>query len=62
MRIKNKHRKSEAPNNRGGLWAFPNAILEGNPEEIKKKSLADLMLHLVFYAKIGSEEGQTSMY
>ena len=32
------------------------AILEGNPEEIKKE-VGDLLLHLVFYAKIGSEQG-----
>jgi XTP/dITP diphosphohydrolase len=37
-------------------FELSDAILEGNPEEIKKE-LGDLMLHLVFYAKIGSEEG-----
>lgn len=35
-------------------YELSDAILEGNPEEIKKE-LGDLMLHLVFYAKIGSE-------
>jgi XTP/dITP diphosphohydrolase len=37
-------------------FELSDAILEGNPEEIKKE-LGDLMLHIVFYAKIGSEEG-----
>ncbi len=35
-------------------YELSDAILEGNPDEIKKE-LGDLMLHLVFYAKIGSE-------
>lgn len=35
-------------------YELSDAILENNPEEIKKE-LGDLMLHLVFYAKIGSE-------
>jgi len=34
--------------------------LEGNPEEIKKE-LGDLLLHIVFYARIGSEEGNFDM-
>ena len=33
------------------------AILEGDLNEIKKE-LRDLMLHLVFYARIGSEKGE----
>jgi XTP/dITP diphosphohydrolase len=37
-------------------FELSDAILEGNPEEIKKE-LGDIMLHLVFYAKIGSEQG-----
>ncbi len=37
-------------------FELSDAILEGNPEEIKKE-LGDILLHLVFYAKIGSEEG-----
>lgn len=37
-------------------FELSDAILEGNPEEVKKE-LGDLLLHLVFYAKIGSEEG-----
>lgn len=37
-------------------FELSDAILEGNPEEIKKE-LGDLLLHIVFYAKIGSEEG-----
>ena len=32
------------------------AILQGNPDEIKKE-LGDLLLHIVFYAKIGEESG-----
>ena len=35
-------------------YELSDAILENNLEEIKKE-LGDLMLHLVFYAKIGSE-------
>jgi len=31
------------------------AILDGKPDEIKKE-LGDLLLHIVFYAKIGSEQ------
>lgn len=37
-------------------FELSDAILDGNPEEIKKE-LGDLLLHLVFYAKIGDEEG-----
>jgi XTP/dITP diphosphohydrolase len=36
-------------------FELSDAILEGNPEEIKKE-LGDLLLHIIFYAKIGSEE------
>jgi len=36
------------------VYELSDAILEGNKDEIKKE-LGDLMLHLVFYAKIGSE-------
>ncbi len=36
-------------------YELSDAILEKNMEEIKKE-LGDLMLHLVFYAKIGSEK------
>ncbi|MEN2282860.1 nucleoside triphosphate pyrophosphohydrolase [Algoriphagus sp. SE2] len=35
-------------------FELSDAILEGNPEEIKKE-LGDILLHIVFYAKIGSE-------
>jgi MazG family protein len=38
-------------------FELSDAILEGNPEEVKKE-VGDLLLHLVFYAKIGSEQGQ----
>ncbi len=37
-------------------FELSDAILESNPEEIKKE-LGDILLHIVFYAKIGSEEG-----
>lgn len=37
------------------LYELSDAILDDNKEEIKKE-LGDLMLHLVFYAKIGSEQ------
>lgn len=36
-------------------FELSDAILEGNPEEVKKE-LGDILLHIVFYAKIGSEE------
>ena len=35
-------------------YELSDAILEGDREEIRKE-IGDLMLHLVFYAKIGSE-------
>ena len=35
-------------------YELADAIIEGNQEEIKKE-LGDLLLHIVFYAKIGSE-------
>lgn len=38
------------------LYELSDAILEGNYSEIKKE-LGDLMLHLVFYSKIASEQG-----
>ena len=37
-------------------FELSDAILEGNPDEIKKE-LGDILLHIVFYARIGSEEG-----
>ena len=37
-------------------YELAGAILENNPDDIMKE-LGDLMLHIVFYAKIGSEEG-----
>lgn len=36
------------------LYELSDAILDGNDEEIKKE-LGDIMLHIVFYAKIASE-------
>ncbi len=37
-------------------FELSDAILQGDAEEIKKE-VGDLLLHLVFYAKIGSEQG-----
>jgi len=37
-------------------YELADAIIENNPDEVKKE-LGDLMLHIVFYAKIGSETG-----
>lgn len=37
-------------------FELSDAILQGDAEEVKKE-VGDLLLHLVFYAKIGSEEG-----
>tara|TARA_R110000868_G_scaffold316873_1_gene577733 strand:+ start:172 stop:978 length:807 start_codon:yes stop_codon:yes gene_type:complete len=37
-------------------YELSDAILENNLEEVKKE-IGDLMLHMVFYAKIGSEKG-----
>jgi MazG family protein len=37
-------------------YELADAIIENQPEEIMKE-LGDLMLHIVFYAKIGSENG-----
>ena len=36
-------------------YELGDAILENNNEEIKKE-LGDLLLHIIFYAKIGSEK------
>lgn len=38
-------------------YELSDAILDGNPSEISKE-LGDILLHIVFYAKIGSEQGQ----
>ena len=38
------------------LYELTDAIAEGNMQEVKKE-LGDVMLHLVFYAKIASETG-----
>jgi MazG family protein len=37
-------------------YELSDAILQGNADEIKKE-LGDLLLHIVFYAKIGEEKG-----
>ncbi len=39
------------------LYELSDAILEGDDEEIKKE-LGDIILHMVFYAKIASETGK----
>jgi MazG family protein len=41
-------------------FELADAILEENPDEIMGE-LGDLMLHIVFYAKIGSETGEFDM-
>ncbi|NQU85618.1 MAG: nucleoside triphosphate pyrophosphohydrolase [Mariniphaga sp.] len=41
-------------------YELGDAILQGDLQEIKKE-LGDLMLHIVFYAKIGSEKGEFDM-
>jgi XTP/dITP diphosphohydrolase len=41
-------------------YELSEAILEKNPVEIRNE-LGDLMLHIVFYAKIGSETGSFTM-
>lgn len=41
-------------------FELSDAILEGDPEEIKKE-LGDILLHIVFYARIGAEEGNFDM-
>lgn len=38
-------------------FELSDAILQGDAEEIKKE-VGDLLLHLIFYAKIGSEQGR----
>ena len=38
-------------------YELADAILEENPDEIMRE-LGDLLLHIVFYAKIGSETGE----
>ena len=39
------------------VYELSDAILHDNPDEIKKE-LGDLLLHIVFYAKIGEERGE----
>ena len=41
-------------------YELSEAILEEDPESVRKE-LGDLMLHIVFYAKIGSEKGAFDM-
>lgn len=41
-------------------YELADSITSGNDEEIKNE-LGDLMLHLVFYARIGSEKGKFTM-
>ncbi|MFZ5941074.1 MAG: nucleoside triphosphate pyrophosphohydrolase [Bacteroidota bacterium] len=41
-------------------YELADAIMENNPEGMKKE-LGDLMLHIVFYGKIGSEQEQFDM-
>jgi MazG family protein len=41
-------------------YELGDAILQNNPEEIKKE-LGDLIMHIAFYAKIGNESGSFTM-
>lgn len=41
-------------------YELSDAILEGDMQEIKKE-LGDIMLHMVFYSKIGSETGDSDV-
>lgn len=38
------------------VYELADAILDGNQEEVRKE-LGDILLHIVFYARIGSEQG-----
>jgi XTP/dITP diphosphohydrolase len=38
------------------VYELADAILEGNQDEVRKE-LGDILLHIVFYARIGSEQG-----
>jgi len=42
------------------VYELGDAVLENNDQEIKKE-LGDILLHIVFYAKIGEEQGQFDM-
>ncbi|MFW5851225.1 MAG: MazG nucleotide pyrophosphohydrolase domain-containing protein, partial [Bacteroidota bacterium] len=42
------------------VYELADAILEGDRDEIKKE-LGDVLLHIVFYAKIGSEQDAFSI-
>ncbi|NLK81965.1 MAG: nucleoside triphosphate pyrophosphohydrolase [Bacteroidales bacterium] len=42
------------------VYELADAIIEGNVSDIKKE-LGDVLLHIVFYAKIASEQNQFSM-
>jgi len=42
------------------MYELSDAILEKNPDEIRKE-LGDLMLHIVFYTKLGEEAGSFGM-
>ena len=39
------------------VYELGDAVLENNSQEIKKE-LGDILLHIIFYAKIGEEQGQ----
>ncbi len=42
------------------VYELGDAVLDNNVQEIKKE-LGDILLHIVFYAKIGEEQGQFDM-
>lgn len=45
------------PNTIEEVYELSDALLKEEPEEIKKE-LGDVLLHVIFYAKIGDEKGQ----
>ena len=42
------------------VYELSDAVIRNSPEEIKKE-LGDILLHIVFYSKIGEENGQFSI-
>lgn len=49
--------ESLRPNTIEEVYELTQALLDNNPAEIKKE-LGDVLLHVLFYSKIGSENGQ----
>lgn len=49
--------ESLRPNTVEEVFELTQALMDDNPDEIKKE-LGDVLLHVIFYAKIGSESGR----